>query len=90
MRRWIPFVLCVAAACHGQDKLEAAQKAEVEKQAEIDARAKQIAERVVSDVEEQEIRRVAEAILVPHRVLMEIRARYRDRLEVLQNLPRGR
>ena len=48
------------------------------------------ADHLVSDVEEQEIRRVAEAILVPHRVLMEIRARYRDRLEVLQNLPRGR
>ncbi len=48
------------------------------------------ADRLVSDVEEQEIRRVAQAILVPHSVLMEIRARYRDRLEVLQNLPRGR
>lgn len=46
------------------------------------------ADHLVSDVEEREIRRVAEAILVPHRVLMEIRSRYRDRLEVLRNLPR--
>ena len=45
------------------------------------------ADHLVSDVEEQEIRRVAEAILIPHRVLMEIRSRYRDRLEALQNLP---
>ena len=49
------------------------------------------ADHLVSDVEEREIRRVAEAILaVPHRVLMEIRPSSRDRLEVLQNLPRGR
>jgi uncharacterized tellurite resistance protein B-like protein len=48
------------------------------------------ADHLVSDVEEQEIRRVAEAILVPHRVLMDIRTRYRDRIEILQNLPRGR
>lgn len=46
------------------------------------------ADHLVSDAEEREIRRVAEAILVPHRVLMEIRSRYRDRLEVLRNLPR--
>ncbi len=45
------------------------------------------ADHLVSDVEEQEIRRIAEALLVPHRLLMEVRARYRDRLEVLQNLP---
>jgi uncharacterized tellurite resistance protein B-like protein len=48
------------------------------------------ADHLVSDVEEQAIRRIAEALLVPHRVLMEIRARYRDRLEVLQALPRER
>jgi uncharacterized tellurite resistance protein B-like protein len=48
------------------------------------------ADHLVSDVEEQEIRRVAEALLVPHSVLMDIRSRYRDRLEALQNLPRTR
>jgi uncharacterized tellurite resistance protein B-like protein len=59
-----------------------------EKQALLDCLyAVAAADHLVSDVEEQEIRRVAEAILVPHRVLMEIRARYRDRLEALQNLP---
>ena len=47
------------------------------------------ADHLVSDVEEQEIRRVSESLLIPHRALMEIRARYRDRLEVLQGLPRG-
>ncbi|MEO8601784.1 MAG: TerB family tellurite resistance protein [bacterium] len=46
------------------------------------------ADRLVSDVEEQEIRRIADSLLVPHRVQMEIRGRYRDRLEVLQSLPR--
>ncbi|MFN8642582.1 MAG: TerB family tellurite resistance protein [Candidatus Binatia bacterium] len=61
-----------------------------EKQALLDCLyAVAAADRLVSDAEEREIRRVAEAILVPHRVLMEIRARYRDRLEALQNLPRG-
>jgi uncharacterized tellurite resistance protein B-like protein len=61
-----------------------------EKQALLDCLyAVAAADHLVSDVEEQEIRRVADAVLVPHRVLMEIRARYRDRLEVLQNLPRG-
>jgi uncharacterized tellurite resistance protein B-like protein len=60
-----------------------------EKQALLDCLyAVAAADHLVSDVEEQEIRRVAEAILVPHRVLMEIRSRYRDRLEALQNLPR--
>ncbi|MDX2167141.1 MAG: TerB family tellurite resistance protein [Deltaproteobacteria bacterium] len=59
-----------------------------EKQALLDCLyAVAAADHLVSDAEEQEIRRVAEAILIPHRVLMEIRARYRDRLEVLQNLP---
>jgi uncharacterized tellurite resistance protein B-like protein len=60
-----------------------------EKQALIDCLyAVAAADRMVSDVEEQEIRRVAAALLVPHRVLMDIRGRYRDRLEVLQSLPR--
>jgi hypothetical protein len=60
MSRWIPIMLFVAAGCHGQDKAEATQRAEAEKQAEIDARAKQIAEKVVSEVEEQQ--RVAESL----------------------------
>jgi uncharacterized tellurite resistance protein B-like protein len=42
------------------------------------------ADRLVSDVEEQEIRRVANALLLSHRVLMGIRGRYRDRIEALQ------
>jgi len=46
------------------------------------------ADHLVSDVEEQEIRRIAEALLIPHRVLMDIRSRYRDRIEALQGLPR--
>lgn len=48
------------------------------------------ADHLVSDVEEQEIRRIANALLVPHSVLIDIRARYRDRLEVLQLLQRDR
>lgn len=48
------------------------------------------ADHVVSDVEEQEIRRVADALLLPHRVLMEIRGRYRDRIESLQMMKRVR
>lgn len=46
------------------------------------------ADRLVSDVEEAEIRRIADALLIPHSALMEIRGRYRDRLEVLQKLKR--
>jgi uncharacterized tellurite resistance protein B-like protein len=45
------------------------------------------ADHLVSDVEEREIRRVAEALLVAHSTLMAIRARYRDRLEALRPLP---
>jgi len=48
------------------------------------------ADHLVSDVEEQEIRRVATALLIPHRTLMDIRARYRDRIEVLQRMKRTR
>jgi len=44
------------------------------------------ADHLVSDVEEQEIRRIADALLISHRKLMEIRGRYRDRIEVLQRL----
>lgn len=48
------------------------------------------ADHLVSDVEEREIRRVAEALMVPHSVLMTIRARYRDRIEALRPLPNER
>ena len=48
------------------------------------------ADHLVSDVEEQEIRRIANALLIPHSVLMNIRGRYRDRIEVLQKLKRVR
>jgi uncharacterized tellurite resistance protein B-like protein len=44
------------------------------------------ADHLVSDVEEQEIRRVADALMISHKNLMEIRGRYRDRIEVLQKL----
>lgn len=47
------------------------------------------ADRLVSAVEEREIKLIAEALLVPHRVLMDIRSRYRTRLEVLQVIKRG-
>lgn len=47
-------------------------------------------DRTVSEIEEREIRKIAEALLVPHRVLMEIRAAYRDHLEVFQLLKRAR
>jgi uncharacterized tellurite resistance protein B-like protein len=48
------------------------------------------ADHLVADVEEQEIRRIATALLVPHSVLMDIRGRYRDRIEVLQKMKRIR
>lgn len=48
------------------------------------------ADHLVSDIEEQEIRRVANALLVPHSVVMEVRGRYRDRIEVLQKMKRVR
>lgn len=48
------------------------------------------ADRLVSDVEEQEIRRIASALLLSHRVLMNIRGRYRDRIEALQLMKRVR
>ena len=47
------------------------------------------ADHLVSAVEEREIKLIAEALLVPHRGLMDIRARYRDRLEVLLVIKRG-
>jgi uncharacterized tellurite resistance protein B-like protein len=42
------------------------------------------ADRSITDVEDQEIRLVAKAILVPHNELMTIRARYKDQLEVMR------
>jgi uncharacterized tellurite resistance protein B-like protein len=48
------------------------------------------ADHTVSDVEEREIRRVADALLIPHSVLMRIRGRYRDRIEVLVAMKRVR
>lgn len=48
------------------------------------------ADQLVSDVEEQEIRRIANALLIPHRVLMDVRGRYRERIEVLQKMKRVR
>jgi uncharacterized tellurite resistance protein B-like protein len=48
------------------------------------------ADHLVSDIEEQEIRRVANALLIPHSLLMAIRGRYRDRIEVLQKMKRVR
>ncbi|MGD9763573.1 MAG: TerB family tellurite resistance protein [Candidatus Binatia bacterium] len=49
-----------------------------------------VADHLVSEVEEQEIRRVANALLVPHSVLMEVRGRYRDRIEALRPVRSGR
>ena len=61
---------------------------EAEKQVVLDCLyAVAAADHLVSDVEEREIRRVAEALMVPHSVLMTIRARYRDRIEALRPLP---
>jgi uncharacterized tellurite resistance protein B-like protein len=48
------------------------------------------ADHSVSDLEEREIRRVADALLIPHSVLMRIRGRYRDRIEVLLAMKRVR
>jgi uncharacterized tellurite resistance protein B-like protein len=44
------------------------------------------ADHLVSDVEEQEIRKVADALMISHRMLMDIRGRYRDRIETLLKL----
>ena len=48
------------------------------------------ADHVVLDTEEQQIRQVAGALLLPHKTLMDIRSRYRDHLEVLQMVKRSR
>jgi uncharacterized tellurite resistance protein B-like protein len=48
------------------------------------------ADHLVSELEEREIRVVADALLVTHRKQMDIRARYRDRIEALQGITRGR
>lgn len=44
------------------------------------------ADRMVSDAEDREIRRIASALLVPRSTLMAIRSRYRDDLEVVQKM----
>lgn len=68
-----------------------AHAAPAEKQTLIDCLYRvAAADHLVSDVEEQEIRRIANALLLPHSVLMDIRARYRDRIEVLQMMKRVR
>jgi uncharacterized tellurite resistance protein B-like protein len=41
----------------------------------------------ISDEEEQEIRRIAAAVLLPHKTLMDIRSRYREHLKILDLLP---
>lgn len=61
---------------------------ESEKQVVVDCLyAVAAADHLVSEAEEREIRRIAEALLVPHGTLMTIRGRYRDRLEALRPLP---
>jgi len=42
------------------------------------------ADHLVSDIEDREIRRIAQALLVPHKRIIEIRSRYRDDLEILK------
>ena len=62
-----------------------AQATPEEKQVLLDSLyAVAAADHLVSLVEEQEIRRIAAALLVPHSVLMTIRGRYRERLEALR------
>jgi uncharacterized tellurite resistance protein B-like protein len=48
------------------------------------------ADEQISDAEDQEVRRIAAAILLPHKVLMDIRSRYRKHLEILTLLPHGK
>jgi uncharacterized tellurite resistance protein B-like protein len=48
------------------------------------------ADHLVSNVEDQEIRRIAHALMVPHARLMDIRSAYRDRLEIMQMARRTR
>lgn len=48
------------------------------------------ADHLVSDLEEREIRRIADALLVPHSVLMRVRGEYHDRIEVLVAMKRSR
>lgn len=48
------------------------------------------ADHLVSDDEDREVRRVGRALLVPNERVMDIRSRYRDRLEVMQLASRSR
>ena len=45
------------------------------------------ADGTIPSAEDDEIKRIGKAILVPHAKILEIRARYRDRLAVLRDLP---
>jgi uncharacterized tellurite resistance protein B-like protein len=45
------------------------------------------ADHVVSSAEDDEIKQIGKALLIPHGRIMDIRLRHRDRLAVLRNLP---
>ncbi|MBM4267696.1 MAG: TerB family tellurite resistance protein [Deltaproteobacteria bacterium] len=45
------------------------------------------ADAVVTSTEDGEIKQIAKALLIPHARIMDIRLRYRDRLEVLRGMP---
>jgi uncharacterized tellurite resistance protein B-like protein len=47
------------------------------------------ADGTVSIAEDDEIKRIGSALLIPHGRVMEIRMRHRDQLEVLRNMPPG-
>lgn len=46
------------------------------------------ADGLVTGGEDEEIKQIARALLVPHSRVMDIRSRYRDRISVLRGLPR--
>jgi len=45
------------------------------------------ADGTVSIAEDDEIKRIGSALMVPHARVMDVRARHRERLEILRNLP---
>ena len=47
------------------------------------------ADGTISRAEDDEIKQIANALLVPHRRVMDIRAGYRDQLGILRDLPEG-
>ncbi len=62
-----------------------AHATEAEKDALIDCLyALADTDNLISDIEDREIRRVAQALLVPNQRVIEIRSRYRDDLEILK------